>query len=90
MTLTFHTRLKNLNPEEDALLSAYADLMGRAERTLFALSQGGKLPLEGYKGEIMARFGLTARQFNGVRVFLQRKVEAAQEGRVGPALRLNG
>lgn len=88
MTLTFHTRLKGLIPEGEVLLSAYADLMGRAERTLFALSQGGKFPLEGFKGEIMARFGLTARQFNGVRASLEGKVEAAREGRAYQILRL--
>nr|WP_276605481.1 hypothetical protein [Thermus caldilimi] len=96
MTLTFHTRLKGLTAEEEALLSRYADLMSRAERALLALSQGGRLPLaakdegRGYdpKGTIMARFGLTARQFNGVRVSLEGKVEAAREGRAYQMLRL--
>lgn len=79
MTLTFHTRLKDLSPEEEKLLSDYAALMNRAERTLFALHQRTGKPSAAFKKELMARFGLTARQFNAIRYELEGKIRARKE-----------
>ncbi len=81
MTLTFHTRLKGLSPEEGATLQAYAGRMSRAERKLFALSQGGKLPRASFKKEVMECFRLTARQFNSLRFELEGKIEAVRAAR---------
>ncbi len=79
MTLTFHTRLKALSPEEEKLLSDYAALMSRAERSLFALHQRtGRAP-DSFKKEFSARFGLTARQFNAIRYDLEGKIRAQKE-----------
>ncbi len=81
MTLTFHTRLKGLSQEEEATLQAYAHLLRRAERKLFALAKGGRLPLTSFKKEVMEHFGLTARQFNAIRCELEGKIAAIREGR---------
>ncbi len=81
MTLTFHTRLKGLSPEEEKLLSDYALLMGQAERTLFTLHQRTGKPPAAFKKEVMARFGLTARQFNAIRYELEGKIRAQKENR---------
>jgi IS605 OrfB family transposase len=91
---TYQTRLL-LSPEQDAALQAWAELMGRAERRLFALRQGeargravptatGKdgqpIPL---KRRLRAEFGLTGRQFNAVERQLEGRIKAIQERRPG-------
>ncbi len=81
MTLTFHTRLKELSPAEEKLLSDYALLMTRAERTLFTLHQRTDKPPASFKKEVMARFGITARQFNAIRYKLEGKIRAQKESR---------
>lgn len=75
MTLTFHTRLKELSPEADRALQDYAALMSQSERTLFALHQKTGKSLSSFKKEVMARFGLTARQFNAIRYQLEGKIQ---------------
>lgn len=76
---TYQTRLA-LDADQDARLTAYAALYGQAERSLFAaLRAGGSLnPL---KRTFLKRFGVTARQFNALRVGLDGKIAAIQERR---------
>ncbi len=61
---TYETRVLS-EPDRDALLSAYAELYGRAKRTLFARLCAGA-PLAPLKRAFLVRFGLTARQFNAL------------------------
>ncbi|CAM3593136.1 hypothetical protein [Polaromonas hydrogenivorans] len=59
---------------------AYAELYGRAERSLFAaLQAGGKL--NDLKRELLPRFGITARQFNAVRIGLEGKIDSIRQRR---------
>ncbi len=64
MQRTYETRLPG-DPDRDPVLIAYADLYGRAERTLFARLRAGE-PLVALKRAFLVRFGLTARQFNAL------------------------
>jgi IS605 OrfB family transposase len=67
---------------EDELLSAYAALYGRAERTLFAkLQSGGNLT--DLKREFLPKFGITARQFNALASEVKGKIQSTEERRVG-------
>lgn len=76
---TYQTR-PVLDAGQAAALDAYADLYGRAERTLFAsLQSGGKL--NDLKREFLPRFGITARQFNAIRVGLEGKIDAIKQSR---------
>ena len=70
---TYQTRLP-ASPA-DAALAAYAELYGRAERTLFAALRAGQ-KLNDLKRAFLPRFGVTARQFNAVRVGLDGKIAA--------------
>ncbi|GIW31818.1 MAG: hypothetical protein KatS3mg071_1992 [Meiothermus sp.] len=64
--------------------------MNRAERTLLALHQKTGQPPAACKKETMARFGLTARQFNAVRYELEGKIQAQKEIREKHIQRLQG
>ncbi|HTP06377.1 MAG TPA: transposase [Nitrospirota bacterium] len=67
---------------EDELLSAYAALYGKAERTLFAkLQSGGNLT--DLKREFLPKFGITARQFNALATEVKGKIRSIKERRVG-------
>jgi hypothetical protein len=69
-TRTYQTRIHCTASE---LLSGYAKLMGRVERTLFArLTAGHKL--NEIKRGFLKTFGITARQFNAARIALQGKI----------------
>lgn len=58
-----------MSDEEGALLSGYAAIYGKAERSLFAhLRTGGKLT--DLKREFLRGFGITARQFNSISMTL--------------------
>jgi IS605 OrfB family transposase len=82
MKRTYATRLAQ-DLDREAVLAAYADLYGRAERTLFArLCAGGTRTA--LKREFLVRFGLTARQFNALAATLQGKITSIQNRR--PAL----
>ena len=76
---TYQTRLV-LAPEQDRALEAYAELHGRAQRRLHAELRAQR-DLNGLKREFLARFGLTARQFNAVRIELDGKVQAIRQRR---------
>lgn len=57
---TYQTRIDTTS-EQDEVLSAYAELYGRAERSLFAAVQAGG-DFSELKPEFMRHFGITARQ----------------------------
>lgn len=79
MQRTFTTRLSR-DPTRDKLLEAYADLFGRAERTLFARLRAGA-PLAATKRAFLVRFGLTARQFNALASTRRGKIASITESR---------
>ena len=66
-------------------LEATGALWGRLERKLFRRLYAGAAPDRGRiaaaKREWIARYGLSARQFNGMRLNLEGKIEAWREGR---------
>ena len=66
---TYQTR-PDLTPEQVLVLDAYADLYGKAERCLFAAMQAGGA-LNDLKRAFLPRFGISARQFNAMRVGLE-------------------
>lgn len=66
-----------------AALDAYAELFGRVERTLFAQSTAQGVKPEKLKNEYLKRFGITARQFNAIRVGLDGKTDSVKERRTG-------
>ncbi len=76
---TYQTRLPG-DPARDAVLLAYAELAGRAERTLFARLQAGE-PLAGLKRAFLVRFGLTARQFNALAAGVYGTIASVRTGR---------
>ncbi|WP_026195626.1 IS200/IS605 family element transposase accessory protein TnpB [Verrucomicrobium sp. 3C] len=76
---TYQTRL-SVTPEQASCLDAYAALHGLAQRTLFAKMRAG-VPLNELKRSFLRRFGLTARQFNAIRVELEGKIASIQERR---------
>lgn len=78
---TYQTRLVLTDAQESAL-SAYADLYGKAERSLFAALQAGGT-LNTLKRDFLPRFGITARQFNAVRIGLEGKIDAIKQRRPG-------
>ncbi|MHB8252590.1 MAG: hypothetical protein ACYDEV_02540 [Acidiferrobacter sp.] len=80
--LTYQTRIP-VRAEHRAVLDAYAVLHGQAERSLFAALQSGK-PLNELKIDFLKRFGLTARQFNAIRINLEGQIASIKKRR--PAL----
>jgi hypothetical protein len=74
---TYHTRIP-VTPEQDQILRAYAILFGHVERTLFADIEKGKHAKD-LKSAYLARFGITARQFNALRIQLLGKIEAIRK-----------
>ena len=58
---------------QEGVLTRYAILYGKAERSLFAAIQSGKDPVR-LKASFMKTFGITARQFNAIRMHLQGKI----------------
>ena len=76
---TCQTRLV-LDAAQASALHAYAELHGRAERTLFAALRAGH-PVNDLKRAFLPRFGLTARQFNALRVGLGGKTASIKERR---------
>jgi len=76
---TYQTRLL-LDAAQASALDAYAELHGRAERTLFAALRAGS-PINDLKRSFLPRFGITARQFNALRVGLEGKIRSIKERR---------
>jgi len=76
-TFTYQTRLV-LNKEQDRLLSEYAELMGRVERTLFSDLAKGKSIGE-LKTPYLIKHGITARQFNALRTQVEGKIASIKE-----------
>jgi len=77
MMRTYQTRLL-LDAELTRQLDAYADLYGRAERTLFAEAARGK-DLDQLKPGFCGEFGLTARQYNALSRSVKGKIESLLE-----------
>jgi IS605 OrfB family transposase len=76
---TYQTR-PALDSGQVAVLDAYAELYGRAERSLFAAMQaGGKL--NDLKRDFLPRFGITSRQFNALRIGLDGKIDSIKQRR---------
>ncbi len=71
---TYQTRLE-LTADESAVLDAYAALHGKAERSLFAALQAGR-SVNDLKRDFLPRFGITARQFNAIKVGLEGKIDS--------------
>ena len=67
---TYQTRIATTS---DIPLSAYASLMARVEHCLFADIVKGKSSGD-LKSSYLTRFGITARQFNAVRIGLEGKI----------------
>jgi hypothetical protein len=82
MMRTWQTRLQ-VSPEIAAVLASYARLFGQAERCLFADLAAGRKPLHELKREYLPRFGITARQFNAIRLGLEGKIRSIEERRPG-------
>ena len=76
---TYQTR-PELTPAQATVLDGYADLYGKAERSLFAAIQAGG-SLNDLKRSFQPRFGITARQFNAMRAGLEGKIDSIKERR---------
>jgi 5-bromo-4-chloroindolyl phosphate hydrolysis protein len=72
---TYQTRL-NLSAEDSETLERYADRFSRAQRTLFARRSAATVVR---KPDFMREFGLTARQYNAVRVNLDGTIASQRE-----------
>lgn len=78
---TYQTR-PVLSTGQEAALSAYAVLYGKAERSLFAaLAAGGDSSK--LKSGFQKKFGITARQYNAVAISLKGKIASIRERRGG-------
>jgi IS605 OrfB family transposase len=74
---TFQTRFE-IEGESEGLLSQFAGLFSGAMRSLFSKTQAGFNPLT-LKSCMMEEHGLTARQYNAVRVELDGKIAACKQ-----------
>ena len=77
LVFTYQTRI-HLQPPQNEALEAYAELYGKAERTLFAATQTGIDAMD-LKQEYLRLFGITARQFNAIRIGLKGKIRSIEE-----------
>ncbi|MCX6990788.1 MAG: transposase, partial [Chlamydiae bacterium] len=77
LTFTYQTRF-SCDENMSRILDDYADLMSRVERTLFADIAAGKSFSE-LKSPYLVKFGITARQFNAIRVQLEGKIASLKE-----------
>ncbi|MCS6782182.1 MAG: hypothetical protein NZ482_03225 [Gloeomargarita sp. SKYG98] len=77
LTLSYQARIAT-SSEQHQVLSAYAELFGRVERSLFAAVVAGRDKNQ-IKREFLQRFGITARQFNSARVELEGRLRAVKE-----------
>ena len=71
---TYQDRIRSFQDvglaQGDAALSAYAELFGRVERTLFARFSAG-VSLTSLKNSYLIKFRIPARVFNSLRVSLE-------------------
>ena len=78
---TYQTRVSEYAGVErqagDAALSAYGELYGRVERTLFAEVAAGRSAAS-LKSEYLQRYGIPARLFNAVRVSLEGRMASVK------------
>lgn len=77
---TYQTCLR-LSPQHHVQLEAYAALLGRMERTLFAKLYAGGL-LNQLKCLFLVLFCVTARQFNAAAVIVRGRIDAIRQSRV--------
>jgi IS605 OrfB family transposase len=77
---TYQTRLLS-SKELDTALDAYAELYGRAERSLFAAKQKPDFDGNAAKREFQKQFELNARQYNAIRAGLDGKIASISERR---------
>jgi hypothetical protein len=63
------------------ILDGYASLYGKAERSLFAVLQNPGVDLNEIKCQFLPKFGITARQFNALRIGLQGKIASIKARR---------
>ncbi len=78
---TFQCRI-----EPHPALDEMAELMGRVERKLYAAYARGETDRNRLKREFIADFGITARQYNAIRVTLDGKIDGVRQqlrGQVG-------
>ncbi len=73
---TYHTRV-TISKEQDVFLNDFGCLYGKVERSLHAAFSSGKSILS-CKNSYLKKFGITARQFNSVRIMLQGKHRSIQ------------
>ena len=84
-TFTYQTRL--LNHEENFFaLEEYASLYGKIERSLFEDLK--RHDLNAVKQLYLACFGITARQFNAIRISLEGKIESATQSLIANITKL--
>ena len=76
-TVTIQTRAA-IDEDLDQILSLFATLMGRVERSLFADLRKGRLANE-CKSSYLKQYEITARHFNSLRVQLEGKISSARE-----------
>ena len=77
LTFTYQTRF-SCDENMSRTLDTYAELMSRVERSLFADIAAGKSCSE-LKSSYLVTFGITARQFNAMRVQLEGKIASLKE-----------
>ncbi|MCS6781816.1 MAG: hypothetical protein NZ482_01365 [Gloeomargarita sp. SKYG98] len=82
LTFSYQARIAT-SSEQHQVLSAYAELFGRAERSLFAVTAAGRDKNQ-TKREFLQRFGITSRQFNSARVELEGRIQAVKESQLTP------
>ena len=80
-TFTYQARIIAEDFQED-LLSFFASLYGKVERSLFADFMKGK-DLNSLKSAYQLRYEITARQFNAIKVGLEGKIKSVKEVRKG-------
>jgi IS605 OrfB family transposase len=78
---TYQTRL-SVDEMQLSIFAAFGALMGTIERTLFADLQKGK-EASSLKSDYLQRFGITARQFNAIRVQVDGKIASIKERNKG-------
>lgn len=76
---TYQTR-PELLPGQSEVLDAYAALFCRAERSLLTAMQTG-IDMNEMKRTFQPRFGISARQFNAMRIELEGKIDSIKERR---------
>jgi IS605 OrfB family transposase len=74
---TYQTR-PSLSPLQEEILQACADLFAHIEHSLFADICKGKVASQ-LKSDYLVKYGITARQFNAIRVNVEGKIDSLKE-----------